>query len=177
MGTISSQITSLTIVFWTVYLDTDQRKHQSSASLAFVRGIHRRPVNSPHKWPVTQRMFPFDEVIMFIKMLVILWISHSYLTDVTTAQLWWLLSNINVIWRICRYFYKIKNFPDREINKQSFINPHPVLVQITAPMQPCSLELEIRFTVHQLYNKMPVVWVSVLNFQAMVLDAFWSLTH
>ena len=64
MGAIASQITSLTIVFSTVYLDTDQRKHQSSASLAFVRGIHRRPVNSPHKWPVTRKMFPFDDVIM-----------------------------------------------------------------------------------------------------------------
>ena len=64
MGAIASQITSLTIVFSAVYLDTDQRKQQSSASLAFVRGIHRRPVNSPHKWPVTRKMFPFDDVIM-----------------------------------------------------------------------------------------------------------------
>ena len=64
MGAIASQITSRTIVFSTVYLDTAQRKHQSSASLAFVRGIHRRPVNSPHKWPVTRKMFPFDDVIM-----------------------------------------------------------------------------------------------------------------
>ena len=39
-------------------------KHQSSASLAFVRGINRWPVNSPHKWPVTWKMFPFDDVIM-----------------------------------------------------------------------------------------------------------------
>ena len=62
MGTLASQITSLTIVYSIVYSDADQRKHQSSASLAFVRGIHRRPVNSPHKWPVT---FPFDDVIMF----------------------------------------------------------------------------------------------------------------
>ena len=65
MGTIASQITSLTIVYSTVYSDADQRKYQSSASLAFVRGIHRRPVNSPHKWPVTRIMFPFDDVIMF----------------------------------------------------------------------------------------------------------------
>ena len=64
MGTIASQITSLTIVYSTVYSNADQRKHQSSASLAFVRGIHRRPVNSPHKWPVTREMFPFDDVIM-----------------------------------------------------------------------------------------------------------------
>ena len=64
MGTVASQITSLTIVYSTVYSGTDQRKHQSSASLAFARGIHRGPVNSPHKWPVTRKMFPFDDVIM-----------------------------------------------------------------------------------------------------------------
>ena len=46
------------------FSDADQRKHQSSASLAFVWGIHRGSVNSPHKWPVTRKMFPFDDVIM-----------------------------------------------------------------------------------------------------------------
>ena len=61
MGAMASQITSLTAVYSTVYLGADQIKHQSSASLAFVRGI---PVNSPHKWPVTRKMFPFDDVIM-----------------------------------------------------------------------------------------------------------------
>ena len=55
---------SLTIVFSIVYWDANQRKHQSSASLAFVRGSHRGPVNSPHKWPVTRKMFPFHDVIM-----------------------------------------------------------------------------------------------------------------
>ena len=64
MGTIASQITSVAVVYSTVYSGADQRKHQSSASLAFVWGIHRRPVNSPHKWPVTRKMFPFDDVIM-----------------------------------------------------------------------------------------------------------------
>ena len=64
MGAIASQITSLTIVYPAVYSDADQRKHQSSVSLAFVRRIHRGPVNSPHKWPVTLKMFPFDDVIM-----------------------------------------------------------------------------------------------------------------
>ena len=71
MGAIASQITSLTIVYSTVYPDADQRKHQSSASLAFMRGIHRGPVNSPHKWPVTRKMFPFDDVIMGIHALMI----------------------------------------------------------------------------------------------------------
>ena len=46
----------------TVYSSADQRNHQSSASLAFVRGIYRRPVTSPHKGPVTRKMFPFDDV-------------------------------------------------------------------------------------------------------------------
>ena len=64
MGAIASQMTSLTIVYSIVYWDTVQRKHQSSASMAFVRGIHRGPVNSPHKWPVTRKMFPFDDVTM-----------------------------------------------------------------------------------------------------------------
>ena len=45
----ASQITSLGIVYSTVYSGVNQRKHQSSASLAFVRRIHRGPVNSPHK--------------------------------------------------------------------------------------------------------------------------------
>ena len=64
MGTVASQITSLTIVYAAVYSYADQSKHQSSASLAFVWGIHRRPMNSPHKWPVTRKMVPFDDVIM-----------------------------------------------------------------------------------------------------------------
>ena len=64
MGAIASQTTILTIVYSTVYSGADERKHQSSASLDFVRGIHRGPVNSPHKWPVTRKMFPFDDVIM-----------------------------------------------------------------------------------------------------------------
>ena len=64
MGAMASQITSLTVVYSTVYSGADQRKHQSSASLAFVRGIHRWPVNSPHKGPVARKMFPFDDVIM-----------------------------------------------------------------------------------------------------------------
>ena len=64
MGAIASQITTLKIVFSTVYSDADQRKHQRSASLAFVWGIPRGPVNSPQKWPVTRKMFPFGDVIM-----------------------------------------------------------------------------------------------------------------
>ena len=64
MGAMASQITSPTIIYSVGYSGVDQRKHQSSATLAFVRGIHRGPVNSPHKESVTRKMFPFDDVIM-----------------------------------------------------------------------------------------------------------------
>ena len=66
MSTKASQITSLTIFYPVVYSGTDQWIHQSSASLAFVRGIHRWPVNSLHKGPVTQKVFTFEDVIMIL---------------------------------------------------------------------------------------------------------------
>ena len=72
MGTITSQITSLTSVYSPFYSDADQRKYQSSASLAFVREIHRGPVNFPHKWPVTRKMSPFDDVIMTCSIMIII---------------------------------------------------------------------------------------------------------
>ena len=81
MGVMASQITSLTIVYSTVYSGAAQSKHQSSASLAFVCGSHWGPVNSPHKWPVTQKMFPFDDVIMLL-VLFAYWESTSS---------WWIM--------------------------------------------------------------------------------------
>ena len=66
----ASRITGNSIVYSTVCSGADERKHQSPASLDFVRGIHRRPVNSPHKGPVTWKMLPFHDVFM------IFWIFH-----------------------------------------------------------------------------------------------------
>ena len=71
MNTMASQITSVSIVYSTVCSGVDQGKHQSSASLAFVRGIHRSPVNSSHKGPVTRKTFPLDDVIMGTSIIVI----------------------------------------------------------------------------------------------------------
>ena len=86
MGTMASQITSLTIVYSTVYSGADQIKHQSSASLAFVRGIHRWWVNSPHKWPVTRKMFHLMKSSWNNCIPVITWInckqwSYTYLSE------------------------------------------------------------------------------------------------
>ena len=65
MCAMASQLNGLTIVNSAVYSGTDQCKHQSSAPLAFVHEIHRWPVDSPHKGPITRKIFPFDDVIMW----------------------------------------------------------------------------------------------------------------
>ena len=64
---MASQITGVLVVYSIVCSDADQRKHQSSASLAFVGGIRRWSVTAPHKGPPTRKMFPFDDVIMHKK--------------------------------------------------------------------------------------------------------------
>ena len=96
MGAVASQITCLTMVYSTVYPGADQRKHQSSASLAFVRGIHRGPGTSPHKWPVTRKMFPFDDVI--------------------TWYLW-------VPWRGAVMFYLLLDYTSCYTNSQAHVTP------------------------------------------------------
>ena len=100
IGAMASQIISLTIVYSTVYSGADQRKHQNSASLAFVWGIHRWTANVPPKWPVTRKMFPFDNVIMisifhvkFARKCVLCTCSHthdSYICWLRHIQLTWI---------------------------------------------------------------------------------------
>ena len=75
MSVVASQINCISIVYSTICSGINQRKHQSSASLAFVRGIHRCLVNSLHKGPVMWEMFPFDDVIM--------WSQKSFITNKT----------------------------------------------------------------------------------------------
>ena len=64
MSVMASEITGVSIVYSIICSGADQRIHESSASLAIVRGIHRWPVNSPHTRPVTRKMLPLNEVIM-----------------------------------------------------------------------------------------------------------------
>ena len=64
MSAMTSQITCVYIGCATVCLGVDQRKHQSAASLVFVRGIHRWPFDSPHTGSVIREMFSFEDVIM-----------------------------------------------------------------------------------------------------------------
>ena len=69
MSSMASLVTRVSAVCSTVCSGADQRKHQSSASLAFVRGIHRWPVDPPHKGPVTRKIFPFDDLIMVLEII------------------------------------------------------------------------------------------------------------
>ena len=128
MGLMASQVISLTIVYSTVCSCTDQRKHQSSASLAFVREIHRGPVNFPHKGPVTREMFPCDHVCMIkgvwvhklnrvtilvaLMMIQILQSGHT-LTYVTTAELQSHMPNNDMTFskvrKISAYFLCVKS--------------------------------------------------------------------
>ena len=69
MSAMASEITYILIVC----SGTDQRRIQSSASQAFVGGIHRWPVDSPHKGPATLKIFPFDDVIMCSPQHTLIW--------------------------------------------------------------------------------------------------------
>ena len=89
MSSMASQFTGVSIVCSTVCSGADQRKHQSSVSLAFVRGIHRWPVNSPHKGPVTRTMFPFDDVIVIMRPSSSLIITYSVYTQVQGQRSCW----------------------------------------------------------------------------------------
>ena len=78
MGVIASEITSLTIVYSAVYSEADQRKNQIPASLAFVRGVHRGPVNSPHKWPVARKCFHGHQCYNSIYEMRVLIVGNGY---------------------------------------------------------------------------------------------------
>ena len=105
MGVIASQIIRRTVVYSTVHSGADQRKYQSFASLAFVQGSHRWPVNSPYKWPVTRKMFPFDDVIVTVlirrsrcltKMWPIWWLSYKSVLTLISRTLLFPLNSTSI---------------------------------------------------------------------------------
>ena len=79
MGAIASQITCPAIVYSIVYSDADQRKHPSPASLALCE--------SPHKWPVTRKMFPFNDVIVVFECNII-WKTLLRLSNFNTEMVY-----------------------------------------------------------------------------------------
>ena len=63
MGAMAFHMTSLTIVYSTVYSCADHRTPKLRVSGLCV-DIHQWPMNSPHKWPVTRKIIPCDDVIL-----------------------------------------------------------------------------------------------------------------
>ena len=124
MGAMVSQITSLMIVYSAVYSGAEQRKHPSFASLAFVRGIHRSPVYSSHRGPITRKMFRFDDVI------VGLWITTHIYHIVLWRELDGLNRRRNTLPNCCKtcmcveYFY----FTCCEVIKQMNEKYFPVII-------------------------------------------------
>ena len=169
MGTMASQIISLTIVYYAVYSDADQRKHQSCVSLAFVRGIHRGPVNSPHKWPVTRKMFPFDDVIMIAAI------------SQTTFQCIFLNESVLISLRISLKFVPVV-----------WINNNPALVQLMTMCRPgdrplsepmmvsllthiCINRPQWVNTVRPQQNGSALVWPMVIHMQFVFIFMKWIL--
>ena len=99
MSAMASQINGVSIVYWTVCSGADQRKHQSSEWLAFVKRIHRWPVNSPRKGPVTPEVFPFDDVSVEPGAVepYIPWNMHM----VMTWWWWWLMTMTMTMVMMC----------------------------------------------------------------------------
>ena len=98
MSAMASQITGVLIVCSAVCSSEYQRKHQSSASLTFVRGIHRWPVDYPHKGPVTRKMFPFDDGIMGVGFMHWLHITMVYNTIPLSVIIYYNQFNSQAFW-------------------------------------------------------------------------------
>ena len=144
MIAIASQITSLTVVYSTDYSEADQRKHQSSASLALV--------NSPHKWPVTRKMLPFDDVIMGWgkpgqeigclkwRALRIPHLRHcSLLTSwITAGTIWDIQLQAEVLREASKAFNVLLNGPISVPASQTSatIHPRPSYISVTPPPPP-----------------------------------------
>ena len=91
MNVMFSQIIRVSIVCSSVCSGANQRKHQSSVSLTFVNGIHRRTVDSPHKGPAMRWMSPFDDVIMSntrYRQLLQIWHHHNSEISVFHIAIW-----------------------------------------------------------------------------------------
>ena len=96
MSAMVSQFTGVSIVCSIVCSGADQKIYQSSASLNFVKGIHRWPADSPNKGRVTGKMFPLDDVIMdetiSLKMMDAI-LHHVWINALifTVQEVWWIV--------------------------------------------------------------------------------------
>ena len=110
MSVMASQITSLMTVCSNVFSGADQRKHQSSASLALVWRIRRWPLNSPHKGPVTRKMFPFDDVIIRYGEHKLLCLNVPISLEHRPLSFWDVLAQVTPVAQKCVYLFALRNW-------------------------------------------------------------------
>ena len=152
----------------TVYLGADQIKHQSSASLAFVRGIHRGPVNSLHKWPVTRKMFSFDDVIMNSKSVTSLSVANSlwdfvYITIILVSCF---LENVKTIGKLrnmlwtneISWYFSLKWVSERYPKLQ-----HPLDFTWLLAMS-VVMKASVAFVVHGILCIYIYIWIRISNY-------------
>ena len=115
MSTMASQIISLSIVCSTVCSGADQRKTSKLRVTGLCVGNSPEPVNSPHKGPVTRKMFPFDDVIMQSPLVQVL--TCRFLTPTLCLNLCWLVSIrsqgtnfIDILFEILFFFHRQECF-------------------------------------------------------------------
>ena len=152
MSSIASHITSLTIVYLSVYSGADQRKHQSSESLAFVRGIHRRPVNSLRKGPVTRKMFPFDDVIMWCLYLSLSWLLFQFSTVI-------IIDTVTVVICYCIIIIPIMIYHHR--NRHHYFNAIISFNVISTIIILTSSSLGFDVSIITIHNISASLWLSV----------------
>ena len=133
-------MTSLTVAYSAVYSDTDQRKHQSSASLAFVWGIHRDRWIPRTKGQLRGKMFPFDDVIMGGKKTPRVRSHYNHVIKI-----------ISLGWRICRPLVDMST---------GLLSTHRGLVHIDGLMQGCSNSSALAMELLQSCSK-PSIYASV----------------
>ena len=145
LSAMASPITSLTIVYSTVCSGADQIKRQSSASLAFVRGIHRWPVNSPHKWPVSRKIFPFNDVIMYP-----LWI--------VKAAVKWTIGNtpFNILLTPLLTYIKWVDFGNKVLFKTYY--QKTFIENIFRMLSICKWRKRFPWWRHMLWKRFPIYW-------------------
>ena len=164
MGTIASQITNFTIVYSTVYSDADQRKHQSSASLAFVLGIHRGPVNFPHKWPVTRNIFPFDDVIMYCLLDGCRKAFHGVLSSIIWNRSWALSKRRNSLWRSDRKLPK--QYKSIELGNYNLLTNTRVILWTSNRSRGAVIWIKYKLKFNYLYTSTEGKSLSVLSYSA-----------
>ena len=158
MSAMASQINSLTIVYSIVYSGADQRKHQSTASLAFVWGIHRWPVNSPHKGPVTRKMFPFDDVIMTNFLWLFFAPTGSDVMIMNSKNTRYLCTPCGLLWLFLCPCY-CQNYPDSKVHEAhiwTHLGPTGLRWVPCWPREPCYQGKHVCAYIYKRMNNMRV---------------------